>query len=169
MVKKKAEKGGDDRGGRLALIRVRGRVHVRDDIKSTLKLLNLNRVNHCVVIEGTPQYSGMINKVKDYITWGEIDTETFKKLLEKRGRLPGNVRLDEEYIKKNTSLKSIKEFAEDFMNSKTDLESINIKPVFRLRPPKKGYDRAGIKKPFTVGGALGYRKEGINKLLERMI
>ena len=44
-----------------------------------------------------------------------------------------------------------------------------LKPVFRLRPPKKGYERVGIKKPFSVGGALGYRKEKINELLEKMI
>ena len=27
----------------------------------------------------------MVKKAKDYITWGEIDAETFKLLVEKRG------------------------------------------------------------------------------------
>lgn len=43
-----------------------------------------------------------------------------------------------------------------------------LKPVFRLRPPKRGYEREGIKKPYSVGGTLGYRKEAINELLEKM-
>ena len=42
-----------------------------------------------------------------------------------------------------------------------------IKPLFRLSPPKKGYE--GIKRSFTNGGALGYRGKEINKLLERAL
>jgi large subunit ribosomal protein L30 len=43
-----------------------------------------------------------------------------------------------------------------------------INPVFRLAPPRKGgYE--GIKRAYSVGGALGYRSKDINKLLERMI
>ncbi len=159
----------DEVASKLAVIRVRGRVHVREEIQSTLKLLNLNRVNHCVVVNDTPQYRGMINKAKDYITWGETNKETLTKLLDKRGRIAGNRRLDKDYLKKNTSYKSTDKFIDDFIKSKTDLKAINIKPVFRLRPPKKGYERAGIKKPFSVGGALGYRGKKINDLLERMI
>ena len=42
-----------------------------------------------------------------------------------------------------------------------------IKPVFRLNPPKKGFK--GVKKSFTNRGSLGYRGKEINKLIERMI
>jgi len=170
MISNNSKKGTDvKKGKKLAVIRVRGGVHMREDIKTTLKFLRLNRINHCVIVDDTPQYMGMINKVKDYVTWGEINKEILTKLLEKRGRFSGKRRLDEEYIKKNTPYKSIKGFVDDFMNFKVDLKSINLKPVFRLRPPKKGYERAGIKKPFSVGGALGYRGEKINELLEKMI
>lgn len=72
---------------RIAVVRVRGKVGVRRSISDTLKLLNLTRVNHCVVISNTPQFMGMINKAKDYVTWGEISPGVMKKLLEKRGRL----------------------------------------------------------------------------------
>lgn len=44
-----------------------------------------------------------------------------------------------------------------------------LKPVFFLAPPVGGFERKGIKKPFTVGGALGDRKEKINDLLVKMI
>jgi large subunit ribosomal protein L30 len=41
--------------------------------------------------------------------------------------------------------------------------------VLRLAPPRKGFERKGIKVPFTSGGALGDRKEAINDLVKRMI
>ncbi len=41
--------------------------------------------------------------------------------------------------------------------------------TFRLHPPKKGWERKGIKKPLKQGGALGYRGEKINELIKRMI
>ncbi|OYT25809.1 MAG: 50S ribosomal protein L30, partial [Candidatus Altiarchaeales archaeon ex4484_96] len=116
----------------------------------------------------TPQNRGMLNKVKDYVTWGEIDKEILVDMLKKRGRLAGNRRIDDDYMKK-TPHKSIDKLADDLIKSKTTIKSTEIKPVFRLRPPVKGYERGGIKKPYTLGGALGYRKKQINNLLERMI
>ena len=43
------------------------------------------------------------------------------------------------------------------------------KKVLRLGPPRKGYGRKGIKKDFSIGGALGDRKEKINDLVRRML
>ncbi len=155
---------------RIAVIRVRGKVHVKTEIEDTMKLINLTRVNHCVVIDDRSQYRGMINKINDYITWGEINTETFMKLMHKRGRLTGNKRLSDEYFAENTSYKSIEEFVGAFMNFDTELRDIkDLKPIFRLRPPKKGYERGGIKHPYSTGGALGHRSDKINDLLEKMI
>ena len=41
--------------------------------------------------------------------------------------------------------------------------------VFHLSPPRKGFERRGIKVLFSSGGALGYRKEKINELIRRMV
>lgn len=41
--------------------------------------------------------------------------------------------------------------------------------AFRLNPPKGGYERKGVKKPFSSGGALGFRKNEINKLIKKML
>ena len=41
--------------------------------------------------------------------------------------------------------------------------------VFKLCPPKGGFERKGIKNPFSLGGALGYRAKEINDLIKRMI
>jgi len=155
---------------RLALIRIRGKVHVRQEIKDTLKHLNLNSVNHCAVIDNKDSYRGMILKVNDYITWGEIDTETFGKLLEKRGRITGDQSINDKYLKEKTKHPSVKEFSEAFIKFEAELSDIPaIKNVFRLSPPVGGHEKKGIKKPKTLGGVLGYRGKEINALIARMI
>ena len=50
-----------------------------------------------------------------------------------------------------------------------ELQGRKGKKTFRLHPPRGGYERKGIKVPFTVGGALGYRGEKINDLIKRML
>ena len=150
-----------------AVIRIRGRTGIRKNIADTLDMLNLTRISHAVVIPETPSYKGMLQKAKDYITWGEISEETFKKLLAERGRLPGNKRVTDEYVKENTDYDSVEALAVAIYNEETTLKESGLKPIFRLNPPRKGYE--GTRQPFTEGGSLGYRSENINELLEKMI
>ena len=84
---------------KIAVIRLRGLMGVKKDIKDTMKMLRLHNKNHCVVINNSPNYIGMLRKVKDYVTWGEINEKTFKELLLNRGRIVGKKNVDEEYIK----------------------------------------------------------------------
>jgi large subunit ribosomal protein L30 len=154
----------------MVIVRVRGEVHVNADIEDTMRLLHLIRINNCVVIDTRPEYAGMVAKIKDYVTWGEVSPETFEKLLQKRGKVAGGHALTDEYMKKNTKYATIKKFADDFMKFKAEMKDAKgVKPVFKLSPPVKGYDRGGIKHPYSLGGALGYRKEAINALIEKMI
>ncbi|MDO8538239.1 MAG: 50S ribosomal protein L30 [archaeon] len=150
--------------GILAAIRVRGSVDVKKEFRDTLKILRLDRVNHLVLVE--EKQRTMLKKVQPFITFGEIKEETLERLLQKRGRLAGDKRLDEKFLKKHNSFKEV---AKEIISGKKKLKDFAIKPVFRLHPPKKGYERDGIKKSFHVGGALGYRADDINKLIERMI
>ena len=43
-----------------------------------------------------------------------------------------------------------------------------LKRVFRLHPPRGAKGWGGIKRSFTVGGALGFRGEAIEALAARM-
>lgn len=154
---------------RIAVIQIRGAIGIKETIKTTLNLLRLYKKNSCVIINETPSFMGMLNSLKDQVTWGEIDKETFKLLLEKRGRLPGNMLITEEYLKKSTNL-SFDQFAEQFLTNKKELKDIpGLKQFFRLTPPIKGFEDKGTKKPFSMGGALGYRKDNINDLIRRML
>ena len=153
----------------IAIIRIRGRAGVNKKVNDTLDMMRLYKQNGCVIVPNNPQYLGMIKRAKDYITWGEVDKETFTLLFTKRARVAGNKPLTEDYLKTHLK-KDIKSFIEEFFNFKVKLKDIpGLKPYFRLTPPVKGFERAGIKKPFSMGGSLGYRKDKINDLIKRMI
>jgi len=153
----------------IAVVRVRGTLRIKPDIKETLKLLRLNRVNHCVVIPETPEFIGMLMKAKDYITWGEVEADTMELLLKERSEFDGAGRLSDPVVKKNTDFKDLKGLAVAVSEGTFDHRKIEgMNPVFRLHPPRKGgYE--GIKRSYKVGGALGYRGKDINKLLLKMI
>jgi large subunit ribosomal protein L30 len=153
---------------KLAVVRVRGGVRAREEVRATLRMLGLTRVNHCVVIDDDPSLKGMLQKAKDYITWGEIERDTLEDLLRERGRLEGGKRLTEEYIKSNTRFSSLSEFVDALYRGEVKLSDIpGLKKVFRLHPPSKGYE--ATKRPFRMGGSLGYRGGAINELISRMI
>jgi large subunit ribosomal protein L30 len=151
-----------------AVVRIRGKVNVDPDIKHTLRLLNLTKSNHCVILEEKPITKGMLQVAKDYITWGEIDQKVLSKLIKERGKLEGDKEITEEYIKSATSYNTIDKLTQAIIDKKFKYKNIpSVKPVFRLNPPKKGYE--GVKRSFKNKGALGYRGEKINSLLEKMI
>lgn len=139
---------------KLVVVLIRGQVNVTQSIKDTLMLMNLNRKNNAVVLENNPVNQGMIKKVKDYITWGEISEENFKQLVEKRG---------EEYHGREQDSKG------KYIYKTLNVNGKKYKKYFRLNPPRKGFGRKGIKIAFKAGGALGYRGEKINDLLMRML
>jgi len=152
----------------FAAVRVRGIVNVKPDIKRTLQLFRLTKVNHCVLLEENASIKGMLQIAKDYITWGEIDKSILSELIGSRGKLEGDKDITEDYIKSATSYNNLEKLSQAIIDNKFKYKDIpNVKPIFRLSPPKKGYE--GIKRSFVNKGALGYRKKEINKLLERMI
>lgn len=151
-----------------AVVRVRGTVNIKPDIKKTLQLLRLTRANHCVLLEENVVNKGMLQIVKDYTTWGEINKETLMKLLSTRGRLVGDKPLSEEYLKKGAPYHTFEKLSEALLENKVKIKDIpEVKPVFRLNPPKKGHRT--VKRSFVNKGSLGYRKEHINPLIERML
>ena len=140
---------------KIAIVKVRGSINLSGKVKDTLSLLRLYRKNYCVVVDDSPSYKGMIKKVKDYVTYGEIDDGTYKELLEKRS---------EEYKGREGDRKGKIKYKRFIL-----VDGKKIKPFFRLSPPRKGFGRKGIKVGFKAKGALGYRGEKINDLLKRMI
>lgn len=150
-----------------AVIRIRGIIGVRKDIQETLRHLRLVRKFHCVLVPNDETHVGMLKKAKDYITWGEIDLDTLEELLRKRGRLIGDKPITDEYAQK-IGYKDVRDLAKAILDGKIKYKELpDIKPVFRLAPPRGGFK--STKRPFKVGGDLGYRGAAINDLLRRMM
>ncbi|MDP3734558.1 MAG: uL30 family ribosomal protein [Nanoarchaeota archaeon] len=141
-------------GKKIAAILVRGMVKTPQPIKDTLAMLLLQRKNHCVVVVDNPVNRGMFNKVKDYITWGEVSDDLFAQLIQKRGL---------EYQGRLTDSKGKYQYKVLDQNGK------KYKPYFRLSPPRKGFEWKGIKIQFKASGALGYRGTEMNDLILRML
>jgi large subunit ribosomal protein L30 len=76
--------------------------------------------------------------------------------------------LNDEFVRK-LNYNSLELLAKAIYSSKVNLSDIKeIKPVFRLHPPRKGYKRS-IKRSYKAGGVTGYRGEAINDLIKRMV
>jgi large subunit ribosomal protein L30 len=152
---------------RFVVIRIRGSVNVNRNIAATLDMLGLKRVNNAVLIDDRPSYRGMLQKAKDYVTWGSVDTSDVSLILKNRGEVVGGQKVTDEYVKSNSKFKSIDDFAGAFVDFGAELSEIKgLKTTFRLHPPRKGHD--GIKRAFTVGGSLGNRGAKIKALIHKM-
>lgn len=152
------------------VIRVRSDVKVERSIRETMHMLNLTRVNHATIIPQRPQYAGMLQKAKDYITWGEISTEMVENLLRERGRLAGDKPLTDEVVAEASDYDSISSFAAAVASGEAVMKDVpGLKRIFRLHPPTGPTGWGGIKRSYVVGGALGARGSDIESLVERMI
>lgn len=151
------------------IIRLRGLSGVPPDVAETLRKLRLTRKYSAVIYPKSPSIEGMLAVVKDWVTWGEIDENTLKELLVKRGRLVGNESVTEAFIKSKFGM-NIDDFVKALIDGKLQLHKLDdlIKPVFRLHPPKGGFKKS-TRKPIGSDGELGYRGSEINKLLLKMM
>jgi large subunit ribosomal protein L30 len=138
--KERAEKKPSEKAKQIAIVRIRGSIRINKEIKDTLNMLRLYKRNYCIIVLSTQSILGMLQRVKDYITWGEINDETLKLLKDKR--------LEKTKDKKGKEVE---------------------KKFFRLNPPRGGFERKGTKVAFKVGGALGNRGNKINDLIKRMV
>ena len=123
---------------KIAVIRIKGMVGVNKEVQETLYRLRLRRKYACVVLENPSEAQiKMLKGLRDYVAFGEISEETYKQLKDQRGKPNTNGKKGE------------------------------IKPFFRLHPPRGGID---AKKHFGVKkGVLGDNKDKINELIVRML
>jgi len=152
----------------LVAVRIRGLSDISQETKDTLMMLRLTRNCHATLLDNRPAYNGMLRKSKHCLTWGEVSQEIISLLLKKRGRLVGDKKLTDEHAKE-LGYDSLDDLAEAIFKVDVEFSSLpEVKPVFRLRPPTKGF-KGKVKKSYAAGGEAGYRGETINDLLKRMV
>ena len=140
----------------ICVIRIKGDAGLNKKIKETLSRLRLRRKYSCIILNKKEEQLGMIKKVRDFVAFGELDEKTLESLIKKRGLL----------INKKKTKHKIEEVIKG-LGEGQNLQSFNLKPFFRLHPPRKGIES---KKHFGVGkGVLGDNKNKINELVERML
>ena len=78
----------------ITAIRIRGDVGLKKPVRETLFRLRLRRKYACIVLEKpTKEQIGMIEKMKDFVAFGEIDEAMYKKLVDARGLKDGEGKL----------------------------------------------------------------------------
>ena len=148
------------------VVRIKGTVNIPAWDKMTLDGLNLDRRFRATVVPESPEYVGMLKKVKDIVAWTKADSGIVKELLEKRGRKTGYKPLTKADLPKE--YKSIDDFAAAIAENKVSMSKIDgIKPWFALGPPKGGFKRK-TKTQYTQHGVLGDDSELV-EIVKRML
>ena len=150
------------------LVRIRGPIDIIGDINETMRLLKIPKKFNATIIPDNVYSQGMLKKIKDYVTWGPASPQIIKELILGRGKLIGNKSIDEKELIKITGYDSTTKLYSDISEGVLKLKDIkNMKPIFRLHPPRKGFKKS-TKKAITDKGELGFRND-IDKLILRMI
>lgn len=137
-----------------AVIRIRGGAGTSRKILDTLDMLNLKRKFNCTLVPENESYKGMLRKVQNFVTWGEVDEDTMELLLDRRGSGAEGQDFDTEKVVKG-------------LKGGETLNELGLKRRMRLTPPSGGFKKS-VKKIYP-GGEAGYRGDKINELLKKMI
>jgi large subunit ribosomal protein L30 len=148
------------------VVRIKGTINIPQWAKTTLNGLNLDKRFRATIIPESPEYLGMLRRVKEEVAWTKADANIVKDLLEKRGRKTGYKPLSDSDIPKE--YKSISELATAIAEGKTSMSKLEgIKPWFALSPPRGGFKRK-TKNQYAESGVLGNDDELI-EIVQRML
>jgi len=145
-------------GKAFLVVRMKGTINIPHWAQTTLDLLHLDKRFRATIIPESDNTKGMLDKIKHYTSWQEIDISTAKELLDKRARKQGYRRLTPEDVAK-LGFKSTDELAKSLVEGSVALSKLKpLKPWFALSPPRHGFKRS-TKKMYGQGGILGNHKE----------
>jgi len=138
----------------ILVIRISGLVEVPYSVQETLFRMRLRRKYSAVLLKETNENLKLLKVVRNFVAYGPINKETLYALIEKRAQpIDKKKKLDALAVAEQLDKKS--------------LADLNIKPFFRLHPPRKGID-SKLHFPLKKG-VLGDNKEKINDLVRRML
>ena len=137
----------------IAVIRISGLVEMPPKAQEALYRMRLRRKYSSVLLKPTKENLSLLKEVRNFVAYGNIDDGTLKLLIEKRG-----FSLNKKKIDANSVIEQL---------DKKNLDSLGLKPFFRLHPPRGGID-SKIHFP-KKKGVLGDNKEKINDLIRRIL
>jgi large subunit ribosomal protein L30 len=149
------------------VVRIKGQADVPHWAKTTLTLLKLEKKFRATIVPAKENTLGMLNKVKHYVSWQEIDSALAKELVDKKARVSGYKKITDEDIKK-IGFNSVDELAASLAEGKTSMSKLKpMKPWFALAPPRHGFKKS-TKKMYGQKGVLGQNAE-LGNLVRNMI
>ncbi len=128
----------------ITVIRIAGLVGIEKRKKEFLDRLRLRKKFSAVLME---KETKELKNVRQFISYGEINDETLNMLIKERGRMKGN--------------KKIKNVSEIVVRIKKGEKVEELKPFFRLHPPKGGFKK---KKEKFMG-----KNNKMDELVRRML
>ncbi|EMA05026.1 50S ribosomal protein L30 [Haloferax denitrificans] len=151
-----------------AIVQLRGEVNIAQDVRDTLTMLNIHRVNHATFVPENDAYRGMISKVNDFVAHGEPSVDVVETLISTRAEPEsGDGDITDEWVSENTDYDDVAALAQAIVDEETTLRKQGVSPVLRLHPPRGGH--RGQKHVTKEGGQLGkHSTEQIDELLEDM-
>ena len=149
------------------VVRIKGQADVPHWATTTMSLLKLEKKYRATILPAKDNTLGMLDKVKHYISWIELDSELAKDLLNKKARKSGYQKITPEDLKE-LGFNTIDELASALSEGKATLSKLKpLKPWFALSPPKHGFKRS-TKRLYGQKGVLGLNKE-LGTIVRRMI
>ena len=137
----------------IIAIRISGLVEMPQAPQETLFRMRLRRKYSAIILESTPSNLKLLQSVRNFIAYGDINPETLALLIEKRG-----ISIDKKKVDVKKTIEQL---------DKKGLVGAGLKPFFRLHPPRGGID-SKLHYPIR-GGVLGDNKKDINELIGRML
>ena len=151
----------------ILVVNLRGTINIPAPIKRTLQQLHLERRFRATVIPDNPVNRGMLQVVKNYAAWHNVESSVLVALLEKRGMISNSIRLDGKTVK-DMGFKTMTDMAKSISSGDAVMAKISgLKPSFKLSPPKGGFKRS-TRRMYSQGGVLGNNPE-LFKLVDVMI
>ena len=153
--------------GAYLVVRIKGQADVPHWATTTMSLLRLDKKYRATILQAKDNTLGMLNKVKHYVSWIELDASLAKDLLDKKGRKSGYQKISPEDLKE-LGFNSTDELAAALADGKANLSKLKpLKPWFALSPPRHGFKRS-TKRLYGQKGVLGLNKE-LDTIVRRMI
>ena len=129
----------------ILVIRIAGLVKLSKSTQETLFRMRLRRKYSAVLLKPTNENQKLLQKVRNQVAYGDINKETLSELIEKRG------------ISKKKDVRIIaSQVILDI--EKKNFNDLDIKPFFRLHPPRGGIDSKkhfGVTKKAVLGDLAG--------------
>ena len=149
------------------VVRIKGQADVPHWATYTMSLLKLEKKYRATILPAKYNTLGMLDKIKHYVSWIELDADLAKELLDKKARKSGYKKITVEDLKE-LGFASIDDLAGALSEGKVVLSKLKpLKPWFALAPPRHGFKRSTTRL-YGQKGILGKNQE-LGTLVRKMM